>query len=48
MLSTTREHYDFIASHGDGDYAYDVSGNRFIDFTSFISVYNLGVNANRG
>jgi 4-aminobutyrate aminotransferase len=47
MLATTREHYDFIASHGEGDYAYDVSGNRFIDFTSFISVYNLGVNANK-
>lgn len=48
MLATTREHYDFIAARGDGDYAYDVSGNKFIDFSSFISVYNFGVNANRG
>ena len=48
MLATTREHYDFIAARGDGDYAYDISGNRFIDFSSFISVYNLGVNANKG
>lgn len=47
MLATTREHYDFVAARGDGDYAYDVSGNRFIDFSSFISVYNFGVNANR-
>ncbi len=48
MLATTREHYPFVAAHGDGDYVYDVSGNRFIDFSSFISVYNLGVNANKG
>lgn len=48
MLATTREHYDFVAARGEGDYAYDISGNRFIDFSSFISVYNLGVNANKG
>jgi 4-aminobutyrate aminotransferase len=47
MLTTTREHYPFVADHGDGDYIYDVSGNKFIDFSSFISVYNLGVNANK-
>jgi 4-aminobutyrate aminotransferase len=47
MLATTREHYDFVATRGEGDYAYDISGNRFIDFTSFISVYNFGVNANK-
>jgi 4-aminobutyrate aminotransferase len=48
MLATTREHYDFVAARGDGDYAYDISGNKFIDFSSFISVYNFGVNSNRG
>lgn len=47
MFTTTREHFPFVADHGDGDFAYDVEGNRFLDFTSFISVYNLGVNANR-
>ncbi len=46
MIRTTREPYGFVASHGDGDFVYDVDGKRFIDFTSFISVYNLGVNAN--
>jgi 4-aminobutyrate aminotransferase len=47
MLTTTRGSVPFVAARGDGDYAYDVSGNRFIDFSSFISVYNLGVNANK-
>ena len=47
MLKTTREHYPFVVDHGNGDYVYDVSGNKFIDFSSFISVYNLGVNANK-
>ncbi len=49
MLTTTRgpfPKHTFVSDHGDGDYAYDVSGNRFIDFSSFISVYNFGVNAN--
>ncbi|VVB76977.1 [LysW]-aminoadipate semialdehyde/glutamate semialdehyde transaminase [uncultured archaeon] len=46
MMTTTREPYPFVADRGDGDFAYDVSGNKFIDFTSFISVYNFGVNAN--
>ena len=45
MINTTREHYPFVAESGDGDYAYDASGNRFIDFSSFIGVYTLGVNA---
>ncbi len=47
IITTTREHYPFVPSHGDGDYVYDVSGNRFIDFSSFIAVYNFGVNSNR-
>ena len=46
FLSTTRESYPFIADRGDGDFTYDMEGNRFIDFSSFISVYNFGVNAN--
>ncbi|MGC9099247.1 MAG: aminotransferase class III-fold pyridoxal phosphate-dependent enzyme [Candidatus Micrarchaeia archaeon] len=47
IMPTTRENYPFVSSHGDGDFVYDVAGNKFIDFSSFISVYNLGVNANR-
>ncbi len=46
FLSTTRESYPFVAERGDGDFTYDMEGNRFIDFSSFISVYNFGVNAN--
>lgn len=47
ILTTTRGSIPFVADRGDGDYAYDIEGNRFIDFSSFISVYNLGVNANK-
>ena len=47
MLTTTRESYPFVAERGDGDYSYDIAGNRFIDFASFISVYNLGINGNK-
>ena len=47
IMPTTRENYPFVSSHGDGDFVYDVAGNKFIDFSSFISVYNLGVNANK-
>lgn len=47
MLTTTHSpDCLFVANRGNGDYAYDISGNRFIDFSSFISVYNFGVNAN--
>ncbi len=46
MIRTTRESYPFVASHGDGEFAYDVAGNKFLDFSSFIAVYNLGVNGN--
>lgn len=41
-----REPYPLVVSKGNGDYLWDIAGNRFIDFTTFISVYNLGVNAN--
>ncbi|HVA82901.1 MAG TPA: aminotransferase class III-fold pyridoxal phosphate-dependent enzyme [Candidatus Aquilonibacter sp.] len=47
LIKTTREHYRFVASHGEGDFAYDVAGNKFIDFSSFIGVYTLGVNGNK-
>lgn len=46
ILTTTREEYPFVAERGDGDFVYDMEGNRFIDFSSFISVYNLGVGGN--
>lgn len=44
IMTTTRGDIPFVASHGDGDFVYDVSGNKFIDFSSFISVYNFGDN----
>ncbi len=46
MITTTKGDVPFVPHHGDGSSVYDVSGNRFIDFSSFISVYNFGVNAN--
>jgi len=46
MLTTTRESYPFVAERGEGDFVYDIEGNKFIDFSSFIAVYDLGVNAN--
>lgn len=45
IMTTTRSGIPFVASRGSGDFVYDVSGNRFIDFSSFIGVYNLGVNS---
>jgi 4-aminobutyrate aminotransferase len=46
MLASTRESFPFVAERAEGDYAIDIEGNRFIDFSSFIGVYNLGVNGN--
>ncbi|MGC8479841.1 MAG: aminotransferase class III-fold pyridoxal phosphate-dependent enzyme, partial [Candidatus Micrarchaeia archaeon] len=46
MLTTTRSSYPFVPDKGSGDLVIDISGNKFIDFSSFISVYNLGVNGN--
>ncbi len=46
MLTTTRAPYPFVPDRGEGDIIYDVEGNRFIDFSSFVSVYNLGVGGN--
>ncbi len=44
LFTTTREVFPFMPDHGEGDFVYDVAGNKFIDFSSFISVYNFGVN----
>jgi 4-aminobutyrate aminotransferase len=46
FFSTTRQPYQFVAEKGSGDFAYDIDGNKLIDFSSFISVYNFGVNGN--
>ena len=46
IFTTTREDFPLVVDRGDGDYVWDIEGNKFIDFTTFISVYNLGVNAN--
>jgi 4-aminobutyrate aminotransferase len=45
FLSTTRVPYPLVVERGEGDFVYDIEGNRYIDFTSFIAVYNLGINA---
>ena len=47
ILTTTRGDVPFVASHGDGDFIYDVSENKFIDFSTLISVYNFGVNSTK-
>ncbi len=47
MLTTTREPYPLVVESADGAYIYDISGNKFIDFTSFIDVFNFGNNENR-
>ncbi|MDE1874187.1 MAG: aminotransferase class III-fold pyridoxal phosphate-dependent enzyme [Candidatus Micrarchaeota archaeon] len=46
IFTTTREDFPLVADHGAGDFIYDIEGNRFIDFSSFVSCYNLGVNGN--
>ena len=46
FLTTTRAEYNFVVDHGNGEFVYDVEGNKIIDFSTFISVYNLGVNGN--
>ena len=47
FLTTTRADYNFVADHGEGDFIYDADGKKLIDFSSFISVYNFGVNGNQ-
>jgi 4-aminobutyrate aminotransferase len=46
FLTTTRGPYKFVADHGDADHVYDINGKKLIDFSTFISVYNFGVNGN--
>ncbi|MGC8669876.1 MAG: aminotransferase class III-fold pyridoxal phosphate-dependent enzyme [Candidatus Micrarchaeia archaeon] len=46
FINTTREPYPFVAHRGEGDFAYDIEGNKFIDFSSFIAVYAFGINGN--
>ncbi len=46
FFTTTRVNYDFVPSHGEAEFVYDIDGKKFIDFSSFISVYNLGINSN--
>ena len=43
IMPTTREVFPFVPSHGKNDIVYDIEGNKFIDFSSFISVYNFGI-----
>lgn len=44
FFTTTREPFKFVAANGIGDFVYDVNGKKFVDFSSFISVYNFGDN----
>jgi 4-aminobutyrate aminotransferase len=46
FLTTTRDMYSPVIESGDGEFAYDADGNKLIDFSSFVSVYNMGVNSN--
>ena len=42
IFTSTREPYPFFADRISGDFAYDIAGNKFIDFATFISVYSFG------
>jgi 4-aminobutyrate aminotransferase len=46
FLNTTLIDYNFVLKGGEGDFVYDVDDRKIIDFTSFIGVYNLGINSN--
>jgi 4-aminobutyrate aminotransferase len=46
FLNTTLVDYNFVLKGGEGDFVYDVDGRKVIDFTSFVGVYNLGINSN--
>lgn len=46
FLNTSMLDYNFVLKGGDGDFVYDIDGKKVIDFTSFIGVYNLGINSN--
>ncbi len=45
FMTSTRESYNFVVDRGEGEFVYDIDGNKAIDFSSFIGVYGLGVNA---
>lgn len=45
FMTSTRESYNFVVERGDGEFVYDIDNNKVIDFSSFIGVYGLGVNA---
>ncbi|MDE1822794.1 MAG: aminotransferase class III-fold pyridoxal phosphate-dependent enzyme [Candidatus Micrarchaeota archaeon] len=47
MLTTTKGEHPLVSVSGDGDYITDIEGNRFLDFATFISVYNFGVNSSK-
>lgn len=47
FLNTTMIDYNLVLKGGEGEFVFDVDGNKIIDFTSFIGVYNLGVNSTR-
>ena len=47
MITTTKEDFPLVVQRASGDYIYDISGNRFIDFSTFISVYNFGDNSKK-
>jgi 4-aminobutyrate aminotransferase len=46
FLNTTMIDYNFVLKGGEGDFVYDINDKKVIDFTSFIGVYNLGINSN--
>ncbi len=46
ISAIAREPYPLVVAKGSGDHVWDIAGNKFIDFTTFISVYNFGVNGN--
>jgi 4-aminobutyrate aminotransferase len=47
FLNTTMIDYNFVLKGGEGDFVYDIEDRKIIDFTSFIGVYNLGINSTR-
>lgn len=47
FLTTTRDVYSPVVERGDGDFVFDADGKKYVDFSTFISVYNLGVNSTK-
>ena len=46
FLTLPRVPYPLVLDRGEGDFAYDIEGKKYIDFSSFIGVYNMGINSN--